>query len=824
MFLDSLQGNAKLACWRILFLPAAYHLCDDNMIMIPRTIAKSVALLLLFTRVSLGTDGIVFAPSTQPSAPPLTLSSLQNVTLVSGFPKAVHVGAITAFPLNSPPVSGFIPQLIFGVTDQWNNATYQATASSIPGGNRLPLGSPKYFIATFDTGAQSHIIGYQDAQTLDLFSANRGGENEAEVVGASGSESVDISDGVGVYATGFSHGTVTGGAIAVDASPLSGHYNLSILTAQQGSSLPNILGTPLISNYQVSIFNSQPRHLTVSGKTYRTPEVTLGSHTTNPPTGYSKLSVTAVSPLEALGLITTPPSFFPDFFGLDYADNPILPTSWSSLMATVNGSHTAGSFSGAQFLFDTGAQVTVVSEATASLAGYYTGGENPSTPDFEVEVSGVGGSTSKVPGFYMNSLNINTTGGPVVWTHVPVLVLDLPDPAGSGGFVDGILGMNLFTDRDLIINASPFYIGISPQWQWNVASGGSWTNASNWSLALPNGMDTQANFYGKITSAQTITVNSDVTVGVMNFDNANRYTIAGPGRVTLQVSAEQAEIGVSNGSHTISAPMTFASDTNITVWQPASRLLISGDVTSTNKAIAKSGLGVLEMRNVRAGTLTVNAGTVAITAGGGTLGTSRVSHLVLDNGTFTTGHLDLADHSMIVDYVMSSPLSTIQGYLASGYNGGAWNGLGIDSSAADSLTHALGVADNSVLHLSTFGGLSVSANAVLIKFTWYGDANLDGMVTAQDLGMLATNWQQPTNGAWTGGDFNYDGRVDIRDLYLLAVNWQHGVGAPLGQSLGAALASFGLSTEAVPEPSTLGIFASIFIVATTRRIRRSNRL
>lgn len=179
---------------------------------------------------------------------------------------------------------------------------------------------------------------------------------------------------------------------------------------------------------------------------------------------------------------------------------------------------------------------------------------------------------------------------------------------------------------------------------------------------------------------------------------------------------------------------------------------------------------------------------------------------------------------MIVDYVMSSPLSRIQGYLASGYNGGAWNGLGIDSSAADSLTHALGVADNSVLHLSTFGGLSVSANAVLIKFTWYGDANLDGMVTAQDLGMLATNWQQPTNGAWTGGDFNYDGRVDIRDLYLLAMNWQHGVGAPLGQSLGAALASFGLSAEAVPEPATLGILASIFFVATTRRIRRSNRL
>jgi hypothetical protein len=40
-----------------------------------------------------------------------------------------------------------------------------------------------------------------------------------------------------------------------------------------------------------------------------------------------------------------------------------------------------------------------------------------------------GGTTVHVPGFFMDSLRVTTNGGPITWTHVPVLVLEHPRPA-----------------------------------------------------------------------------------------------------------------------------------------------------------------------------------------------------------------------------------------------------------------------------------------------------------------------------------------------------------------------------------------------------------
>ena len=101
----------------------------------------------------------------------------------------------------------------------------------------------------------------------------------------------------------------------------------------------------------------------------------------------------------------------------------------------------------------------------------------------------------------------------------------------------------------------------------------------------------------------------------------------------------------------------------------------------------------------------------------------------------------------------------------------------ITSSTADA-AHRLGYGDNALLGMTSFAGQSVDASSLLIKFTFAGDANLDGQVDVTDLGALATSWQ--TSAPWTGGDFNYDGLVDVSDLGLLATNWQAGVGSPLG--------------------------------------------
>jgi hypothetical protein len=68
---------------------------------------------------------------------------------------------------------------------------------------------------------------------------------------------------------------------------------------------------------------------------------------------------------------------------------------------------------------------------------------------------------------------------------------------------------------------------------------------------------------------------------------------------------------------------------------------------------------------------------------------------------------------------------------------------------------------------------------MLVKFTYAGDCNLDGMVTIYDLGELASHWQE-TGAVWRYGDSNYDTTVTITDLGDLMTNWQAGVGSPLG--------------------------------------------
>src|SRR5207249_2828607 len=123
------------------------------------------------------------------------------------------------------------------------------------------------------------------------------------------------------------------------------------------------------------------------------------------PGGYSQPTVTA----EPNGSFTSPASYFPDDANFDLqhiTKHPRLPSQWGALMVSgVGGSqsadanHVGGAFSGSKFLFDTGAQVTVLSSQTAGQLGISLAGENPTPPDFYVEVGGVGGVVDNAPGF-----------------------------------------------------------------------------------------------------------------------------------------------------------------------------------------------------------------------------------------------------------------------------------------------------------------------------------------------------------------------------------------------------------------------------------------
>jgi hypothetical protein len=139
----------------------------------------------------------------------------------------------------------------------------------------------------------------------------------------------------------------------------------------------------------------------------------------------------------------------------------------------------------------------------------------------------------------------------------------------------------------------------------------------------------------------------------------------------------------------------------------------------------------------------------------------------------TSARLDLNDNALIRDYSAVSPIGTIRALLANGHNGGAWNGNGIFSGRGNATQFALGFAESADLFNAfpaTFAGQSIDSTAVLVRFTRYGDANLDHAVNLQDFNRLASHFGSATT-LWNRGNLNYDAQVNLQDFNLLAISF-----------------------------------------------------
>jgi hypothetical protein len=156
-----------------------------------------------------------------------------------------------------------------------------------------------------------------------------------------------------------------------------------------------------------------------------------------------------------------------------------------------------------------------------------------------------------------------------------------------------------------------------------------------------------------------------------------------------------------------------------------------------------------------------------------------------------------------VDYAHGSPspTSTIKDLIREGHNSGAWNGNGIATSLGTVSTHGLGYGEASALNTipPIFG--NVDATAVLVRYTRFGDADLNAVVNLDDFNRLAANFGS-SSAFWTHGDFNYDTLVNLDDFNRLAGNF--GLVASPG---GPTPADWAALAAAVPEPSLLWLTA-----------------
>ena len=322
---------------------------------------------------------------------------------------------------------------------------------------------------------------------------------------------------------------------------------------------------------------------------------------------------------------------------------------------------------------------------------------------------------------------------------------------GHGGYLVADWGFNA-----TIWRISP----IATTSRWGAAGGGTWSVAGNWTGPVPNSVGAVANFTGAIASDAIVIVDAPRTLGTLNFDNAHRYTVAGSATITIDVAAGYGAVNVMSGTHAILAPLALADATTFTV-TPATSTLAVSNLQTSSVAITKEGAGTLLFSRIRAGTLNVNAGTVAIAPGSGSA--NSLALISISPGA----SLDLTDNDLILT---ATPKGSVESHVAS-------KRLYSSLSTLTSATR-IGVLDGAEylsFGNSNFDGVPVAASDVVVKYTWNGDANFDGRVTFDDYVRIDTGFNAHRTG-WANGDFNHDGAVNFDDYVLIdiAFNQQNG--------------------------------------------------
>ncbi len=296
-----------------------------------------------------------------------------------------------------------------------------------------------------------------------------------------------------------------------------------------------------------------------------------------------------------------------------------------------------------------------------------------------------------------------------------------------------------------------------------------------------------------------------------------------------------------NGHYAVSIPSTVTPGSTTVNSAANYNFSGAGGIGGTG-TLVKSGAGTLTLATVNTytGGTNVSGGKLVLSGAGAfpsatslTIGTGATVQIAAHTGPATnvvvvktssftsTGLVDLTNNDLVVQG--GTTLAAITTQIQTGYAGGTFAGTsGITSStaAADS-THltTIGVANG----LTSFEGATVSATDTLVKYTYYGDANLDGAVDGSDYTKIDAAFGTAASG-WQNGDFNYDNKIDGSD-YTLIDNAFNTQGTTLGTNPAALIASatsqIASGSSAVPEPTTLGLLGVGAVGMLARRRRRN---
>ncbi|MHC4460959.1 MAG: aspartyl protease family protein [Planctomycetota bacterium] len=374
--------------------------------------------------------------------------------------------SIVANVINSPPIDGFVPWIAVSLTDARSDDFdfYAYDENYLVGDYLTAYPQLDYAIGIYDTGAAANIMGNAAATQAGVFVAGLDGPLTIEIAGATASVEAIVSFPLGLFVDGLgaigpSSPTDPNGIL--DMSAMVGEWNTSILLGQvpqQGApDLPTAIGTPLSVYYAAHFQVNQQITVTHNSEEFTGPPITFYAYDDPCIPTYSNRVVLELRP--AGGVVAYWPFINPEPFEVyPMIPSVIMGNEMQSLFFFPEVDLAEDSNSATEqdeFIFDTGAQVTVIGTSIAARLGL-----NPANQDFEVEILDITGAVTIVPGFYIDSIEIPATGQWLSFTNVPVVMLDIASP--EGGFLDGIIGMNLFVEYNFVFNGGAMDIHKPP--------------------------------------------------------------------------------------------------------------------------------------------------------------------------------------------------------------------------------------------------------------------------------------------------------------------------------------------------------------------------
>jgi autotransporter-associated beta strand protein len=396
---------------------------------------------------------------------------------------------------------------------------------------------------------------------------------------------------------------------------------------------------------------------------------------------------------------------------------------------------------------------------------------------------------------------------------IPALIIGGNDATAVSSLTVGSGGL-LMTGQTIVLNAGT---GASAKGNRLVLNG-------NVSASGVNTIRTD----GGVATSPDLVQEIDLGSTTRSFSITSGTTTIGPdGSNTLTVKSSAGLTKSGAGTLTFTSSLTAPSYTGGTVvvggelhfkapFRPVTGNLVStvGGVVrlgATPTAISESGYTVTaEVSQI----FSTVAGSVVVTPVDRAV--NKASVVVTSGLTISAGgSVDLGTSDLILKGGAGS-VSTVQSLVASG---ALRTSVGSFSSAPFTTlaVFANSAGDGVTPYFNSYNGVSVSGSDVIVKYTYVGDTNLDGVLDGIDLANVIEGYSTGQTG-WAFGDVdNSGGPVTLTDwnAFEAAFNYFN-ASSPVSLGNGAGARDSG---GVIPEPSALGLMLTAALF--TRRRRRT---